>query len=188
MIPAYEITGVVLAGGKSTRMGTDKALLALNGKPFIQHVAEAFQGVFTDVVISANTTEYEFLGLPVIGDVYPDCGPLGGIHAALGLVRTPHIFTAPCDVPFLNSTTFETLLQEAEPGVIAVASAGVQLQPLVGVYPADCRSALETFLMSGGRKVSDFLATVGYRTVSRDAWADTLGNINEVGQYRELTR
>lgn len=186
MIPAHEITGVILAGGKSRRMGTDKALLALNGKPFIQHVAEAFQSVFTDVVISANTTEYEFLGLPVIGDVYTNCGPLGGIHAALGLVRTPHIFTAPCDVPFLHSTTFETLLQEAEPGVIAVASAGGQLHPLVGVYPAGCRSALETFLVAGGRRVSDFLATMGFRTVRRDGWAETLGNINEVGQYRGL--
>jgi len=188
MIGADEITGVVLAGGNSIRMGQDKALLMLNGKPLIQHVAEALQAVFVEVIVSANTADYDFLGLPVIGDVYPECGPLGGIHSVLGSLKTPYIFTAPCDTPLLTPTTVETLLAGAVPDLITIASTADRLQPLVGVYPVGCHSGLDEFLACGQRKVMDFLAAKPYHTVRLDAWAERLENINEVDQYRGLIR
>lgn len=188
MIRADEITGVVLAGGKSTRMGQDKALLMLNGKPFIQHIAEALRTVFEEVIVSANTTEHDFLGLSVVKDVYENCGPLGGIHAALGSVKTPYVFTVPCDTPLLVPAMVETLLAEAMPDLITIASTADRFQPLVGVYPKGCRSAMSDFLVSGQRKVKDFLDTATYRTVRLEAWAERLQNINEAGQYRGLMR
>jgi molybdenum cofactor guanylyltransferase len=188
MIRADEITGVVLAGGKSTRMGQDKALLMLNGKHFIRHVAEVLQAVFPEVIVSSNTAVYDFLALPVARDVYPECGPLGGIHAALGSVKTPYIFTAPCDTPLLIPAIVERLLAEAMPDLITIASTADRFQPLVGVYPKGCRSAMSDFLVSGERKVKDFLDTATYRTVRLEAWAERLQNINEVDQYRGLMR
>ena len=184
MIEAKCVTGVVLAGGKSTRMGQDKALLMLNGKSFILHIAEALQTLFEEVIVSANTRDYDFLGLPVVKDVYKICGPLGGIHAALGSVKTPYIFIAPCDTPLLVPAMVEMLLTEAKPDVITLASTVDRLQPLVGVYPVSCHSGLDEFLASGQRKVKDFLAAIPYRPVGLDAWAERLLNINEVGQYR----
>ena len=169
-------------------MGQDKALLMLNGKPFIQHVAEALHVVFAEVIVSADTAVYDFLGLPVARDVYPECGPLGGIHAALGSVKTPYIFTAPCDTPLLTPTIVETLLAGAVPDLITIASTADRLQPLVGVYPVGCHSGLDEFLARGQRKVHDFLATAPYRTVRLDTWAERLENINEVDQYRGLIR
>jgi len=186
MIRAEKITGVVLAGGRSTRMGWDKALLKLNGKPLIQHVAEALHAVFDDVIVSANRADYDFLGLPMVRDVYDNCGPLGGIHAALESARTPYIFTAPCDTPLLNSIIIETILADAGPDRIAIGSTAERLQPLVGVYPVSCRSGLDEYLASGQRKVKNFLVTTPYRPVRLDAWVERLKNINEVGQYRGL--
>jgi molybdenum cofactor guanylyltransferase len=188
MVGADEVTGVVLAGGKSKRMGQDKALLMLNGKPLIQHVAQALQAVFAEVIVSANSTVYNFLDLPVARDVYPDYGPLGGIHAALGSVKTPYIFVAPCDTPLLVPAIVEKLLAGAAPDLITIASTADRLQPSVGVYPVGCHSDLDELLASGQRKVKDFFATVAYCTVCHDAWGEKLKNINEAGQYRELMR
>ena len=188
MIGGGEVTGVVLAGGKSIRMREDKALLMLNEKSLIQHVAEALQAVFAEVIVSANKADYDFLGLPVARDVYPECGSLGGIHAALGSAKTPYIFTAPCDTPLLIPAIVETLLAEAVSDLITIASTADRLQPLVGVYPMGCRSDLDEFLACGQRRVKDFLAASPYRAVRLDAWAERLENINEVDQYRELVR
>lgn len=186
MIDVDSVAGVILAGGKSTRMGRDKALLQLNGKLFIQHITEELQSLFSEVVISANTSEYDFLRLPLVRDMYENCGPLGGIHAALGWVRKPHIMIVPCDAPFLTSSVFSTILEEAEPGAISVASALDQLQPLVGVYPKECLSSLEIFISSGGRKVMDFLAAAAHRVIEHPAWEGKLQNINDMRHYRSL--
>ena len=78
------ITGVLLAGGKSSRMATVKALLKLNGRPLVAHVASTLQAVFDRVILVANDAPaYEFLGLETFGDLYQDCGPLGGLQSAL---------------------------------------------------------------------------------------------------------
>ena len=77
MINAMDVTGVILAGGRSSRMGEDKALLQYNGKPFIQHIAETLLQILPHViVISDRQKEYSFLNLPIYPDLFCDCGPL----------------------------------------------------------------------------------------------------------------
>lgn len=186
MIPAGEVTGVVLAGGMSTRMGRDKALLMLEGKPFIQHITEALQAVFPEVLISANTSAYDFPGLPIVHDIHLNCGPLGGIHAALAGAKTKHIFVAPCDTPRLLPAIIVTLLAGAEPHMVTVASTTDRLQPLVGIYPVECRAALDEFLASGQRKVGDFLKSVPHHIVRIDDQQNALENINNLDGYERL--
>jgi molybdenum cofactor guanylyltransferase len=186
MIPAGEVTGVVLAGGMSTRMGRDKALLMLEGKPFIQHVAEALQEVFPEVLISANTSAYDFLGLPIVNDLHRDCGPLGGMHAALAAVKSPYIFVAPCDIPRLHPAIIATLLSGGKWHMVAIASTVDGLQPMVGIYPAACHGALDAFLASGQRRVRDFLKSVPCFHVRVECRDSRLDNINSVDLYRRL--
>lgn len=186
MIRVEEIAGVVLAGGNSTRMGQDKALLMMNGSPFIQRITQTLLALFDEVIISANTADYSFLGLPVVRDIYENCGPLGGVHAALGSVKTPYCFTTPCDTPRLNPGLVKTLLAEAQSGVITLASTVDRLQPLVGLYPVTCRQELEEFLDSGRKTVRDFIVSMPHHYVQLDYWAEDLENINDLSQLQRL--
>lgn len=169
-------------------MGRDKALLMLEGKPFIQHVAEAMQAVFPEVLISANTPAYDFLNLPIVNDIHLNCGPLGGIHAAMGMAGNAHIFLSPCDMPVLPPAAIQAILGEAMPGYITTACASGRHQPLIGVYPVECRDILGEFLASGERKVADFLSVVQHHIVRLDSIGLRLENINDEGEYRELLR
>src|ERR1051325_8095541 len=98
------VTGVIQAGGKSTRMGGEpKALLELGGRRIIERVLDALRPVVEDVLIVTNTPAlYGFLGVPMVPDVYPDHGSLGGIFSGLSAAAGGAGFTAGCDMPFLQ--------------------------------------------------------------------------------------
>lgn len=185
-ITASEVTGVVLAGGSSTRMGRDKALLMFKGKLFVELVAQEMHKVFQEVVISSNTSAYGFTGLPLVRDVYHEFGPLAGIHAAMCCASTPYIFSAPCDTPLLHSTLIQSILTHAAPDYITTVKAQGSHHPLIALYPCGLRGTLGNFLAGGKRKVNEFLSTVPHRTVCLNAFGASLLNINTADDYRRL--
>jgi molybdenum cofactor guanylyltransferase len=98
-----DISGVLLAGGKSSRMGRDKVLLDLHGTPLIEFVAETLNQVFDQVIVSAiDIQTYQFLGLEIVPDTIKDCGPSGGIHAAFLHGTSSSIFLTACDTPCIS--------------------------------------------------------------------------------------
>src|SRR5215510_12326344 len=99
-----KVTGVIQAGGRSTRMGGQpKALIELGGRPIIARVLAALAPAVDDVLLVTNTPElYAFLGLPMVGDVYPDHGALGGIYSGLEAAAGQAALTVACDMPFLH--------------------------------------------------------------------------------------
>jgi molybdenum cofactor guanylyltransferase len=110
-------SGFVTAGGRSSRMGRDKAWLEIAGRPLIDHVIEALKPVTSSLAIIANSDEYKRLGLPVYGDTNIGVGPLEAIRTALANSPTPYVVLAGCDMPFLTSELFSFLLNiAAEPG------------------------------------------------------------------------
>lgn len=125
------IDGVILAGGRSRRMGgIVKGLAPLAGKPLIQHVIERFARQVRHLVINANMAEYAHLGLPVIGDLMADfAGPLAGLHVALLRARAPLIAAVPCDAPLLPLNLVARLAGEMGAAPAAVACCGGQMQP-----------------------------------------------------------
>jgi molybdopterin-guanine dinucleotide biosynthesis protein A len=158
MIAPEYITGVILAGGKSSRMGQDKALLVYDGKPFIQHIAETLLQVFPRVIIISDKTEGRaFLGLPVYADIFHDSGPLGGIHSALAHATTPYVFVDSCDTPFINTSLISGLCGEALPDKITIPDDGKNIHPLIGIYPVSLLHILHKDLVAGKRRVADFL-------------------------------
>jgi len=182
----YNMTGVILAGGKNSRMGQDKALLLLNDKPLIQHIAETLQKVFHQVIIiSDRGKDYGFLGLPVYPDTYKDCGPLGGIHSALSVAKTQCIFVIPCDMPFVTTSLIESMIGKSSLGKITIASDGSNLHPLLGIYPTTVLIPLQQFLQAGSRKVFDFLQRWqdSYSVVDFSASGELLKNINTPVDY-----
>lgn len=150
------ITGVVMAGGKSKRMGTDKGLMNFNGRPMVSYAIELFSDLFSQVMISSNNDEYEKFGLPVISDVHKNCGPLCGLHAVLTQITTDKVFVISCDMPFVTRGTIEEILlcQEA---CIAVASHSEFLEPLCGIYSKALLLDMNNRIKNGNFKMYRFI-------------------------------
>lgn len=161
--------GIVLAGGKSTRMGTNKALLPLREKTLLATVVTALQPLFNEIIVVTNTPElYRDLKARLVTDVIPGRGPLSGIHA--GLLASPYWynFIVACDMPFLVPGFISYLLVRA-PGYDAVVPRrGGYLQPLHAVYSQGCLAAIEACLQRQEYKAFAFYPGVRVRYVDVD--------------------
>src|ERR1700730_5378875 len=129
------IAAFILAGGRSSRMGKDKALLELGGKPLIVRAVELAHRVAADVEIVGDPEKFGAYG-PVVADVYRDRGPLGGIHAALKDTGAEWNLILAVDLPFLTAPFLYYLLQRAQSAdaMVTVPSTGGYFQPLCAVY------------------------------------------------------
>ena len=134
------VTAIILAGGKSSRMGSDKGLLLYNGLPMVQHSINACAGIAKNVIMSTNNVEYERFGYPLVADNFAGKGPLGGLEASLAVSDTEINLICPCDMPGLQVHTLEMLLGAGRihQTVVARDIAG-KVFPVPGVYR---RSAL----------------------------------------------
>ena len=104
MKPYYDIAGVVLAGGKSSRFGSDKAMAPVDGVPMVARVANELSKVCgAGVVISGNPSQYAELGYPTVPDKYAELGPMGGIVSTLGIADAPFTLFVPCDMPNITA-------------------------------------------------------------------------------------
>ncbi|MCX6144288.1 MAG: molybdenum cofactor guanylyltransferase [Ignavibacteriales bacterium] len=153
--------GVILAGGKSLRMGRDKALLKFDGRPFVSHVATTVQEVFDRVILVANDpSAYGFLGLETIEDIYRECGPLGGIHSALVHAGSADIFVSACDTPFVTRDLFRYIVGFDSHASARIPSFKQQLHPLCGIYTQKCLPAIAERLESCQLRVVDFVESI----------------------------
>ncbi|MGE5457352.1 MAG: molybdenum cofactor guanylyltransferase [Methanococcaceae archaeon] len=150
-----DITGFILSGGKSSRMGENKSLLKLQGRSIIEITADLMKQIFRQVILISNEPgHYGFLNLPVYGDIYPGLGPLAGIHSALVNSKTTRNFIISCDMPLMHREviTFLTDYPTKEP--ITVARADGFIQQLCGIYDKRCLPASERLLMAAGGEIS----------------------------------
>jgi molybdopterin-guanine dinucleotide biosynthesis protein A len=181
MMMARDITGVILAGGISSRFGSDKALALLHDKFLIQHVKDTLTTLFSDCLVITNTPEqYAFLNMPMIMDRYQGMGPLAGIHAALLHAAKPWIFVLGCDMPKVPPELITFLcsfaLEEKVEAVIPWLEAGPE--PLCGLY---CRKALSTIeLQLNNRKpqVNELLGKLRVRKVKDEEIKRVTGDRN----------
>lgn len=132
------INGYILAGGKSSRMGTDKGLLNFKGKPLVLKVIEQLQGAVHKTVIVSNNPEYEKFGLEVIPDLIQAKGPAGGIHAALSHTDSEQNFVVSCDMPFITTAAIQYMIKNASQSQITLPLYQTKMQPLFGVYSKEC--------------------------------------------------
>jgi molybdenum cofactor guanylyltransferase len=169
-----ELSGIIVAGGQSRRMGTNMALIELEGRPLIQHVLDVLKELSDDLVIVTNTPEqYASFGVRLVGDVIPGRGVLCGIYSGLLAVQNLYSFVVGCDMPFLN---IELLRRMAEltPGCDAVVpwldsgpepssaeTAKAQgTHPLHAIYSKDCLSAMRQSLVKGDVRAMAFFADI----------------------------
>ena len=130
-----DITGIILCGGKSSRMQTNKALLKLGDKTVIEIVAEKLKSIFNEVLISANDSkEYDFLKLPVVNDIFIGKGPLAGIHSALKYSSTEKNFIISCDMPLISVELIKYLINLNSEKSILLPKSNGRIQQLCGIY------------------------------------------------------
>ncbi len=182
--PTDEITGVILAGGRSARMGgRDKGLIALAGRPFIEHVIEVIAPQTGALIISANRSleRYRAYGYPVVTDGFSGFqGPLAGICAALAETATPYAAVVPCDTPHpskeLVRRLYKTLSEKRAD--IAVAGDGRRLHPVFCLLKTSLHDSLYDFLGGGGRKIDHWFEQVKTVVCDFSDQAETFDNLN----------
>jgi molybdenum cofactor guanylyltransferase len=182
-----EATAVVLAGGHSRRMGTDKSLLPIDGRPMIEHICRQLCGTFARVLVSANDVpKFSFLGLEVVPDRVPDQGPLMAIASALEISDNELNLIVGCDVPRIRLPVVRRMLAQAEEAdaVIPVTKDGKE-QPLFAVYRRSARGAMNDVLASGGRRIRDIYDScrVGFVELEEDDW---FANLNTRADYERF--
>ena len=144
-----EITGFILAGGDSKRMGVNKALLKVGNKTIIERSRDLMQNIFEKVFLSTNDFEtYMFLNIPMIADIYKNLGPLSGIHAGLVSSETNKIFFLSCDLPFMSEEMIRFITEYKTARSISISSAGGRDQHLCGIYNKSLIPVIEDILRS----------------------------------------
>lgn len=165
-----DITGVILAGGKSSRFGSNKALAILHGKPLIKHVADTVTSIFQDCLLVTNTPEqYGFLNMPMVGDRYRNMGPLAGIHTALTKITTPRAFIVACDMPCVSTELIRYLcaIDEQEYDVIIPWHEKGQ-EPLFGIYHKKAAVVIESYLKQRNCQIIKILEELLVRRIDED--------------------
>jgi len=142
-----DITGIILAGGKSSRMGKNKSFLKIGDETIIERVRYLLQGIFKDVILITNDPdEYKFLDLPMFEDVYKHKGPLAGVHSGLVHSATDINFIISCDIPFMTKEMIKYLVDYRTSKLITIAKADGFIQQLAGKYSKACLNDAEKIL------------------------------------------
>jgi molybdenum cofactor guanylyltransferase len=166
-----DITGVILVGGKSRRMGRDKAFLQIAGKPFFERVLGVFTESFDRLVLVGDRAErFARFGLPVLPDIYPGSA-LGGLYTGLRHAETEYIFVSSCDLPFPNRDIlfFLCSLRDGFDAVVPNTAQGFEL--LFAVYAKSCLGPMRSLLESGNMRVCDFYPQVRVRYLQGEGLA-----------------
>lgn len=187
-----QVSGVILAGGRATRMGgDDKGLIAVNGRPMIQWVIDVLQPQVGEVLVNANRNldRYRAFGYPVVDDGDREFrGPLAGIAAGLRAAAGKYVAFAPCDSPLVCNDLVSRLhaALTAETRRIAVAHDGERLQPVFALLERSLLDDLMRYLEKGGRKIDRWYDEHGYARADFSDVAESFANINAPDEKQAL--
>ena len=154
MIDKKNITGIILAGGKSSRMGTDKGFLMLKNKPFIQYSIDALQPLVSEIMIVSDNPDYDALGLKRVDDIIKDAGPVAGICSGLEASLTKYNLILSCDIPLINSEILQKLIDNVDD-----TSEVIQIEinrktlPLIALYKKQCKNTFNKLLQNDERRL-----------------------------------
>jgi len=187
------ITAVILAGGQSSRMGSNKALLPYRGGRFIEAIHRQLLELFPEVILVTNNPEqYEFLHCRKVADCYPGMGALAGLHAGLFHATRPHIFAVACDMPYLNSALIRRLVVQRNNADVVIPEGENGLEPLHALYGKGCLPFMEQALEADRRRIVSFFPQVRVHQFSQklvatiDPAFDSFRNVNTPSDYYHL--
>ena len=182
------ITGIILAGGKSSRMGEDKGFLKLNGKTFMSSIIAALNPIVGEIIIVSNNSEYDVFNLKRVADSMEDSGPLAGLYSGLLHSETENNIVLSCDVPLISTSVLKKLLEGApsEAEVIQFESEG-KTMPLVAMYKKECRHHFLKLLQTNERRLRFAIDQLDVKTITLDSeLGKTVRNINTISELKDL--
>jgi len=189
------MNGIILAGGKSSRFGENKALARIEAQPLIERTALLLGQFFPKVYIIANTPDdYQYLGLEIRADIIKDRGPLGGIHAGLTASTSFYNFVTACDMPFLNQNLIRYLSVNSAGFDMIIPRFSGRLQPLCAVYTKACLPQIERQLAEGDLRLTGLIKGVNSRVIEEDELTaidpagKSFANINTREDYAAISR
>jgi molybdopterin-guanine dinucleotide biosynthesis protein A len=179
---------IILAGGKSSRMGSDKGLLQLGELTFVEYVIRAVEEITEEIIIVTKNNTYRQFGHVVVQDIIPDKGPLGGIHTGLKLSSSEQNIVLSCDIPFIDHNVIEHLMASHTTGT-AIASYKDQIHPLIGVYGKPLIKPIEKHLRKDKLKIRSFLTSVPHEVIDfpeEKFHGSSFYNINTTKEFNTL--
>ena len=179
-----KVTAIIMAGGKSARMKSDKLLLPVNGIPLIQHVYNQIKNYFSEILISSNyISNYSFLNVKIVQDKIPGCGPLMGIASAMDSSANDINFVIAGDIPEIDKDLMLSIIEQCRnyDGVIPVNSKN-QYEPLFAVYKKSMLSTIFKHLSEGKYKITDCLKNFNIKYMKHKK-INRLININDINDY-----
>lgn len=184
-------TGVILAGGRSTRMGRDKATLEIAGQTLFTRTLTMLGSIFSQVLIAGDRPDLATAEVPCVPDIYPGSA-LGGLHGALSAATTPWVFVVPCDLAHPDPTLVRFLLAQRDGYDLVVPRTPAGLEPVFALYHQSCLPAMEAMLVRGDLRIYDFYRQVNTRYVDASelpvGWQRGLINLNYPEDLQCLTK
>ena len=184
-----DVTGVLLAGGKSRRMGRDKALLQVDGKTLFESSLGLLMQFFSRIMIAGDRPDLEQPGILSIADIYPGSA-LGGLHTGLSAAATDWIFVAPCDMPYPDARIIERLLAERRGVDAVVPRTHDGYEPVFALYHKNCLAPMESMLRQNQFRIYDFYQQISIRYLDPpelpEGWERALLNLNTPEQLTVL--
>jgi molybdopterin-guanine dinucleotide biosynthesis protein A len=163
-----KITAIVLCGGKSTRMGTDKGMIDIMGRPMVEHVIDHVKPLCYRILISTNLENYKYLGYEVIEDEWKEFGPAAGILSCLNVSETSNNLIISCDLPMATTTLLEKLYAYSVDADITVPRINTHFQPLCGFYRVHIREQFKDYLLSGEKSMQFIIQYFNFRLISQE--------------------
>ena len=154
MIDRKDITGIILAGGKSSRMKTDKGFLLLNNKPFVQYSIDALKPFVSEIIIVSDDSKYDTLGLKRVNDITKNAGPVAGIYSGLKASTTEYNVILSCDIPLITSNIVKKLIDglDETSDIVQIESNG-KTMPLIALYKRKIKDKFNTLLQEDERRL-----------------------------------
>jgi molybdopterin-guanine dinucleotide biosynthesis protein A len=166
------MTSIILAGGKSLRLGRSKFLETIEGKSLIQRVVDRLSILSTEIIIATAHGEAipcsSAVKIKTAADIYPGKGPLGGIHSGLIASSSPRAIVVACDMPFLSARLLEYMTQTLADYDVALPRIGEMIEPLCAVYSQSCLTPIQELLEQDERRISKLFNMVKVKYIEED--------------------
>ncbi|GAB5417698.1 MAG: molybdenum cofactor guanylyltransferase [Crocinitomicaceae bacterium] len=179
-------SGIILAGGRSSRMGEDKALLQIDGKPMIQHVSDVLRELCDEVIIASSNEKHAQYGDLMVKDSAKDIGPLAGIQAGLLAAKNERSFVLSCDTPFVTKEILEALAEHFEGEQITLPSSQGRLQPLIAIYGKEVLTTIASNLERNEHSLMQLQKICSAKVIHFDeSESKAFENINTPSEWKQ---
>lgn len=189
------MTGIILSGGKSVRMGFNKAFIDIGGKPIIHRIVGLFKELFDEIIIVANEpVEYEEIDVTIATDIFKEAGSLGGIYTGLFHASSEYSFVAACDMPFLNKEVISRMCKTSTGENAIVPFIMGRYHPLHAIYSKKCLKPIAEMIKNRDLRITNLFQRIKTKRLEERDWLSgepillSLDNINTREDLRRAVK